>query len=195
MSNLGSISRAVEECGGDFVISDDPKTLASVSKVILPGVGAFGDGMRNLKRGGWIDGFQEYIVGKKLPILGICLGMQLLADEGSEGGKNQGLGLISGIVDKLKPKNKNERLPHVGWNEVYSKRPDVLLSGVPDGTDFYFVHSFHFVTSREEDVLATTPYCGGFVSVVNKENIYGTQFHPEKSSRMGFQILKNFLNK
>ncbi len=194
VSNLGSVSRAVEECGGKVFVNDYPKKSEKFEKIILPGVGSFHVGMKNLRDRGWPEFIKQFVLEKEIPILGICLGMQLLADSGEEGGETPGLGLISGQVEKLKSSEGGERIPHVGWNQIHQKRKDLLLEGVLPGADFYFVHSYHLVPTNKKDILATTPYCNNFVSVVNKKNIYGTQFHPEKSGLTGFMILKNFLS-
>ena len=133
-------------------------------------------------------------VNDKVPFLGICLGMQLLATKGTEVSDQGGLDLIPGSVELLNSAT-NERIPHVGWNEIhYENGADSLLQAVPDKADFYFVHSYHFVPEQQEHILTKTPYCGNFVSIVRSSNIIGTQFLPEKSSTMGFQLLKNFLN-
>lgn len=195
MSNLGSISNALEECGAEnVVIATDPRELKTATHIILPGVGAFKDGMDNLEKTGFKEAIKEAALADKVPVLGICLGMQLMADKGYEGGEIEGLGLIPGVVDKLKIVDKSEKIPHVGWNEVYPKQKNPIFENIPNGTDFYFVHSYHFMPKKKANILSTTPYCGGFVSSVVRDNIVGTQFHPEKSQRPGFQILKNFIN-
>ena len=195
MSNLGSISNALAECGGEnVVVASDPAELKDATHIVLPGVGSFADGMNNLTVRNWIEPIRYAALTERIPLLGICLGMQLMADEGSEGGETKGLGLIHGKVDKLKVIDKGEKIPHVGWNEVYPAHQSPLFREIPDGTDFYFVHSYHFIPSNRENILSTTPYCGNFVSTVSDKNIFGTQFHPEKSQRPGFQLLKNFLN-
>ena len=190
MGNLGSVRRSLEECGADVLVSDNPKELPSATHIILPGVGAFADGMKNLEEERWVPALKE-AVSDGVPLMGICLGMQLLADKGYEGGETAGLGFIPGEVRRLE--SSSERIPHVGWNEVYTTHPSSMFDSVPSGTDFYFVHSYHFVPSEDSAVVSHTPYCGGFVSAVAKENIFGVQFHPEKSSKPGFQLLKNFL--
>lgn len=192
MSNLGSIKRALEECGAEAVISDTPKDLETAVKIVLPGVGAYPDGMANLHQRGWVPAIKSAVCDYKIPILGICLGMQLMADKGFEGGEVSGLGLIPGEVRRLEPDFPAVRIPHVGWNEVYKTKPSQLLEGIPDGTDFYFVHSYCFL-AEEQYIMTTTPYCGGFISGVMSDNVYGVQFHPEKSQRPGFQLLRNFL--
>lgn len=194
MGNLGSVCRAFEECGADVFISEDPESIKNASHIVLPGVGAFGDGMTNLKNKGWDIAIRDATFGEKIPFLGICLGMQLMADRGEESGDDKGLGLIAGEVVRFVPKNDAERVPHVGWNEIYPKNDHPLFLNIVKGSDVYFVHSYHFKAKNSENILATTPYCGEFISAVGSENIFGTQFHPEKSSRTGFQILKNFLN-
>lgn len=193
MGNLGSVRRALEECGSDVVISDDPVDCGRVDHIVLPGVGAFADGMTALKDGGWFDALCTAAQEDKIPLLGICLGMQLLADKGLEGRETAGLGLIPGEVRQLVPNAPETRIPHVGWNEVHHGGVHPLFTGIPTGTDFYFVHSYHFVPGNAVDALASTPYCGSFVSAIARGTVCGTQFHPEKSSRAGFQLLRNFL--
>ena len=194
LSNLGSIRRSLEECGAAVRVSDDPKSLKTASRVVLPGVGSFADGMANLRKGGWLTPLREAAKDEKIPLLGICLGMQLLADRGHEGGDIPGLGLLPGEVRRLEPRSYAERIPHVGWNEINPLGKSPLLDGIPDGSDFYFVHSYHFIPEYDDLVLATTPYCGKFVSAAGTDNIIGVQFHPEKSGRPGFHILANFLS-
>ena len=193
MGNLASVRRAFEEVGGRVVVSDQPSTLKEVSNIVLPGVGSFADGMANLNRGGWVTALRDAVLDKHLPLLGICLGMQLLAEHGAEGGETDGLGFIPGRVERLVPDSPTTRIPHVGWNEVYQKCPNLLLDGIPDGTDFYFVHSFRLFPDDRTTVIGITPYCGEFPSVVMKGSVFGTQFHPEKSQPVGFRVLRNFL--
>lgn len=192
MGNLGSVRRAFEECGADVLVSEDPAGLADAERIVLPGVGAFPDAMARLNAAGWPAKLREALENPGVHLLGICLGMQLLADKGHEGSETPGLCLIHGEVTRFVPPNC-ERVPHVGWNEVHQEQSSPLLSGMADGTDFYFVHSYHFQPARAENVLATTPYCGDFASVVGAGNVFGTQFHPEKSSKPGFQLIRNFL--
>lgn len=193
MSNMGSIRRSLEECGAEVWIVDDPKAVKEASHIILPGVGAFKDGMKNLRENGWDEALYRAVVEEQIPILGICLGMQLLAERGWEGGETKGLGLIPGEVQILKTTQSQERIPHIGWNEVWSTKKSRLLEHIPDGVDFYFVHSYHFAVANQEDIAARTDYGEGFVSVAERNHVFGTQFHPEKSGVYGFQILKNFL--
>jgi glutamine amidotransferase len=193
MSNLGSIRRSLEECGADAFVSEDPRDIKTASRIVLPGVGSFVDGMAHLVDGGWTEPLREAVKEDGLPLLGICLGMQLLAGKGLEGRETAGLGLIPGEVIRLSPVSLECRVPHVGWNEVHHSCGHPLFTGIPTTTDFYFVHSYHFVPDNAEDILASTPYCGSFVSAIARNNVCGTQFHPEKSSRAGFQLLRNFL--
>lgn len=192
MGNLASVRRAFEECGATVEVSDDPLRLADADRIVLPGVGAFADGMATLDAAGWPAALRAALENPQVRLLGICLGMQLLADVGHEGGETRGLGLLAGEVRRFEPR-QNERIPHVGWNNVMPAAENALLNEIPAGTDFYFVHSYHFRVAEPETVLATTPYCGEFVSVVGRGNVFGTQFHPEKSSAAGFRLIRNFL--
>lgn len=192
--NLDSVLRAVQECGGVAEVSEDPRAASSASRLILPGVGNFAEAMKEIRRRGWDDALRREVVGNQIPLLGICLGMQLLASSGAEGGTCAGLGLIPGRALRLERTGADLRIPHVGWNEVRQRQPSVLFNGIPDGSDFYFVHSYHFVPDDSGHVLGTTPYGRDFVSVVGDGHVIGTQFHPEKSLRTGARLLRNFLD-
>lgn len=191
LSNLNSIARAIEECGGNPLITSDPAELRQANRIVLPGVGAFPAAVARLRANGMFEALREEVARRTVPLLGICLGMQLLADSSSEGGENAGLGLIPGNVVKLVPTNR-ERVPHMGWNEVRPIADSPLFHGIPSGIDFYFVHSYRLVCA-ETHVLARTPYCGEFVSAAASGPVMAVQFHPEKSQRAGFQLLQNFL--
>ena len=193
MGNLLSVQRAFEKCGADAVIIDNPLELREALHIVLPGVGAFPDAMENLKKNGWIEELDRAVKEKEVPMLGICLGMQLLAEKGYEVRECQGLGYIPGEIIRLETTDLNERIPQVGWNDIIKQQDIPLFEGIADETNFYFVHSYHFNVSRKENVAAVTPYCGEFASVVIKDNIMGTQFHPEKSQKAGFKLIKNFL--
>jgi glutamine amidotransferase len=193
MGNLDSVARAVEECGGSARVTSDPHDLEQATAIILPGVGAFAEGMRNIRERGLEEALREQVIEKEVPLLGLCLGMQLLATTGHEGDEVRGLGWIDAEIVRLEPANGGERIPHVGWNEVNPTRPSDLFADLPAGKDFYFVHSYHMVCRSSDDVVATTPYCGGFTSAVARDHVWGVQFHPEKSRLPGFQILTNFL--
>jgi imidazole glycerol-phosphate synthase subunit HisH len=194
MGNLGSVKRALEECGANVLISDDPQDIPKAERMILPGVGAFPDGMANLRQRGWIEGIKAAVFEREVPLLGVCLGMQLLVEIGHEGEETSGLGLIPGSVQRLHPDRPSARIPHVGWNEVHVTQDNPLFKGIATGSDFYFVHSYHVAVQQAKNAIATTPYCGGFVSaLMATPRIFGAQFHPEKSSKPGFQLLRNFL--
>lgn len=194
MGNLLSVQRAFEKCGSDAVIIDNPLELRDAERIVLPGVGAFPDAMDNLRKNGWIEELNRAVLEKETPILGICLGMQLLADKGYEVRECDGLGYIPGEIIRFTQTQEKERIPHVGWNEILKREDLPLFDGIADGTNYYFVHSYHFRVANEENIATVTPYCGEFVSSVIKDNIVGTQFHPEKSQKAGFKLIKNFLS-
>lgn len=194
MGNLLSVQRAFEKCGSEAVITDNPLELRHAGHIVLPGVGAFADAVRNLQKGGWVEELNRAVLQKETPILGICLGMQLFAAKGCEGQPCRGLNYIPGEAVLLEPSFQEERIPHVGWNEIRIEKESPLLDGISDGTNYYFVHSYHFRVQCASDVLCRTDYCGGFVSAVCRDNIAGTQFHPEKSQKAGFKLIKNFLH-
>jgi len=194
MGNLLSVQRAFEKCGSDAVIIDNPLELRDAERIVLPGVGAFPDAMDNLRKNGWVEELNRAVLEKETPILGICLGMQLLADKGYEVRECDGLGYIPGEIIRFTQTQEKERIPHVGWNEILKREDSPLFDGIADGTNYYFVHSYHFRVANEENIATVTPYCGEFVSSVIKDNIVGTQFHPEKSQKAGFKLIKNFLS-
>ncbi len=194
MGNLDSVARAVEECGGKPLITCQYSDLEKAERFILPGVGSFADGMKHIRERGLDEILTEQVIDKKIPFLGICLGMQLLADVGTEGGKTKGLGWIPGTIEKLVSTTQWERIPHIGWNSVEYSSTTPLFKNIPSGTDYYFVHSYHFVCRDNSHIVAETPYAGKFTSVVGREHIFGVQFHPEKSQKVGFKVLKNFLD-
>jgi glutamine amidotransferase len=172
-------------------VTSDPARLAAAAFVILPGVGAFADAMAHLRERGLVEPLRERVLGDRVPFLGICLGMQLMASRGIEGGDTEGLGFLRARVERLVPEGPTTRIPHIGWNNVAGSGR--LFTGIAPDKDFYFVHSYHVVPDDPADVLATTPYCGGFVSAVAHDAMFGVQFHPEKSQKVGFQLLRNFL--
>lgn len=194
MGNLLSVQRAFEKCGSDAVIIDNPLELRDAEHIVLPGVGAFPDAMDNLRKNGWIEELNRAVLEKETPILGICLGMQLLADKGYEVRECDGLDYIPGEIVRFTQTQEKERIPHVGWNEILKREDSPLFDGIADGTNYYFVHSYHFRVANEKNIATVTPYCGEFVSSVIKDNIVGTQFHPEKSQKAGFKLIKNFLS-
>lgn len=194
MCNLDSVFRAVEECGGNAVITDKESEIKTASRIILPGVGAFPDAMRNLAQRGLPEFLKEQATDKCIPFLGICLGMQLLASKGSEVEETKGLDIIPGEIKRLEPYGDDTRIPHVGWNEVHPSKDSPLFRDIMPGRDFYFIHSYCFRPDNQSDALAHTPYARGFVSAVSRGLVFGVQFHPEKSQKAGFCLLKNFMS-
>jgi len=190
MGNLRSVEKALETVGGHPVISGDREVVRTSQRLILPGVGAFGDAMLNLKRTDLEAAVRE-AVEKGTPLLGLCLGLELLFSESEEFGSHEGLNLIPGRVKKFE--EPDLRVPHVGWNQIESLRPDPLLEGIKDGAYFYFVHSFYVEPANPEDALAWTHYGSRFCSIARSGNVWGAQFHPEKSQDAGKQLLRNFL--
>ena len=198
VGNIGSVYNAVYKLNYDVKIIKEPSDISRFDKIILPGVGNFSKSKNILDSHGWSERIIENVKYKGMPLLGICLGMQLLADFGSEGSKNKnnltkGLGLISGKVENLSIQGCKNRLPHMGWNSIKWEKDCYINDKIPFETDFYFVHSYSFIPNNKEDIFAHTKYSIPIVAVIGKENIWGLQFHPEKSSKAGFLILKNFL--
>jgi imidazole glycerol-phosphate synthase subunit HisH len=193
MGNLASVRRALEELGADAFVADSPASLDEANRAILPGVGAFADGMAALREGGWVTALQKAVEEQSKPLLGICLGMQMLASRSHEGTLTEGLGLIRGEVLRLDALGCRLRIPHVGWNEVKYRKSDALMEGIPEASDFYFVHSYSLVPEDDADLVATAPYGCEVTAVVRRNNVFGCQFHPEKSSKAGRRLLRNFL--
>ena len=193
MGNLGSVRRALEMLGCNALIAEHPLILYEADRIILPGVGSFKEAMVSLQEGGWVEALEHHVEKERKALLGICLGMQLLADSGEEGGITQGLGYIPGNVRQLDKIGCGLRIPHIGWNDIQFKEDCQLFSKIPQGSDFYFAHSYAFVATNNEDVIATTCYGSNVVAAVSRVNVFGCQFHPEKSSKAGFQLLKNFV--
>ena len=202
MGNLRSVQKAFEHVGAPAVILDAPAELANTDQLVLPGVGAFADGMAHLERGGWIEGIRGFIDTGK-PFLGICLGMQLLFDRSQEGAHLRddsvvGLRQLRGEVIRFDPRSvggKRLKVPHMGWNTIHWDRDDPLFSGLDQGDAVYFVHSYYCVPESSvasKVVSATSEYGGPFCASVWHENIWATQFHPEKSQKVGLKILRNF---
>jgi glutamine amidotransferase len=194
MGNLASVINAFEMVGADIVVESDPIKLKEYDKLILPGVGAFGDAMEHLKENGMDEAIKEYAKSGK-PLLGICLGMQLLFENSQEFGSHEGLGLIEGEVVAFDESKFDLKLkvPHMGWNEMFKQNDISLFEGLSDEFYLYFVHSFHAVCD-DKYAIGKTYYGYEFVSAVNKNNIYGIQAHPEKSHENGLKIIENFIN-
>jgi glutamine amidotransferase len=188
MGNLHSVSKAIERLGYEAAVTSDPDAVASVRGVILPGVGAFGDAMRELRRTGLGDAVRQFARSGK-PLLGICLGMQLLFSRSEEHGDHEGLDLLPGKVVRFRGPYK---VPHMGWNRLTFERPHPLFEGLEPG-HVYFVHSYYAVPERRDDLLATTDYFQPVAAIVGRDNVLGMQFHPEKSGMFGIRLLGKFL--
>lgn len=189
MGNLRSVQKAFEHVGTPCIISNDPLIIQNASKIVLPGVGAFKDAMNNLHSLGLIDLLNEEILEKKKLFLGICLGMQLIATKSYEFGETKGLGWVDAEIIRFP--NRELKIPHVGWNSVKLTNPSPLFDHIPDNSDFYFVHSYYFNADRKY-ATGITDYGCEFIASVQKENIFGLQFHPEKSQKHGLKIIENF---
>lgn len=196
--NLQSVFNALELVKNSshlIQISSNPADLISATCIILPGVGAFGDCISSLKAiDGMVEELQTQVLKNKKPFLGICVGMQLLADFGFEYGKHSGLGFVAGDVVEVNNQNNTLKVPHIGWNNISIKKPHPVLNGIKDGEHFYFVHSFYFIPKNQNEIIATVNYGSELAAIISKENIIATQFHPEKSSDAGLQLLKNFIS-
>lgn len=190
IGNIGSLRNAVDSQGWDVSTVSTAADMASVTHLLLPGVGAFSAAMERLASTGLDKAINEFAASGK-PVMGICLGMQLLADSGTEGGVVAGLGLIHGDVRPIR-RTPGFALPHVGWNEVMQVRSHPLLKGIRADVDFYFVHGFRFVSQAPESIIAETDYCERFPSIVGMNNVLGVQFHPEKSQINGLRLIDNF---
>jgi imidazole glycerol-phosphate synthase subunit HisH len=206
--NLRNVCKALEHVGAQPVLSSDPRDLARADKLVLPGVGAFADCLQNLQSRGFFEPLREQALAGK-PLLGICVGMQLLLDVGEEMGQWPGLGLIGGRVARFRfddgPQTVDDppsvvrypssvlKVPHIGWNQIEPKQAHPLLNGMQPGSYAYFVHSFHPLVNNPAHVVATTNYGYDFPSVIARGNIWGIQFHPEKSQDVGLQMLRNFV--
>ena len=186
--NLRSVQKGMERFGHRVQVSSDPDEIAGAEGIILPGVGAFADAMQQLRERGLVEPLLSSIAAGK-PFLGICLGMQVLFEHGEEHGVHSGLGVLAGRVVKLPPGLK---VPHMGWNQLNIKQESALLRGIPQNAECYFVHSYYVETVETEIILASSDYGLEFPAVVGRKNVFGAQFHPEKSSELGLKILDNF---
>ncbi|MDH5772102.1 MAG: imidazole glycerol phosphate synthase subunit HisH [Rhodospirillaceae bacterium] len=199
--NLRSCAKAFERAASehnikaDVVVSPNPEDILSADRVVLPGVGAFADCRSGLDAvGGLVDAMNEAVIKNAKPFFGICVGMQLMADVGREFGDTNGLGWVGGEVVAMKPSDPNLKIPHMGWNDLKIKNPHPLLAGLPVGGHAYFVHSYQFNASDEKNVIGEIDYGGPVSAVIAKDNMVGTQFHPEKSQGFGLGIIANFLS-
>jgi glutamine amidotransferase len=201
--NLHSAEKAFERAARESGLSDaivvtaDPEIVRGADRIVLPGVGAFGDCYRGLtETPGMVEALREAVFQRGRPFFGICVGMQMLADRGLEHGVHKGLGWIAGEVDVIRPSDKSLKIPHMGWNTLSYARDHALMEGIPGGPDgwhAYFVHSYQLKPANAGDVVATSDYGGPITALVARDNIAGSQFHPEKSQKLGLKLIANFL--
>ena len=198
--NLRSAAKAIERAAGEaessynVLVTSDADAVRHADRVVLPGVGAFADCKRGLSEvPGMLDALDEVVHRRGRPFLGICVGMQLMAERGREYGVTEGLGWIRGEVVKLEPADPTLKIPHMGWNELNIRRPHPVLAGLPEGAHAYFVHSYQFKPADPDTLIASADYGGPFAAVVGRDNLVGTQFHPEKSQATGLALIANFL--
>lgn len=194
MGNLHSVERSLHRMNVTPIVSSDYREIAKADKIILPGVGHFQTAMKNLSYLKMIDPLNEFVLSKKNPILGICLGMQLMT-KSSEEGNVPGFGWIEATVIKFKIMDTlNYKIPHIGWNKVIMTKESSLFKNIPDLSEFYFIHSYHACVMANTDIITETLYETRFPSAIAKENIFGVQFHPEKSHQSGAVVLQNFID-
>ncbi|HEX9648752.1 MAG TPA: imidazole glycerol phosphate synthase subunit HisH [Alphaproteobacteria bacterium] len=198
--NLRSAAKAFERAGAEaglelrIAVTEDAAEVAGADRIVLPGVGAFGDCAHGLARlPGMHDALTRAVIEQARPFLGVCVGMQLLAEQGFEHGRHDGLGWIPGAVVALTPRDASLKIPHMGWNELAIARAHPLLDGVGDGAHCYFVHGYQFAVADHADLIACTDHGGPVTAVIGRDNIVGTQFHPEKSQKVGLKVIGNFL--
>lgn len=200
IGNLRSVQKAFERAGASAAISDSPSDIAAADALVLPGVGAFQDAMTEIHARGLVTVLRKEVAEKRKPLLGICLGMQLIARSSTEGGECDGLGLIPATVERLDIEARKNwagrkiTLPHIGWNAVHPESGSRLFADIPSESDFYFVHSFHVVCDRDSMAAATCDYGLEFTCAIEHENIFAAQFHPEKSQHHGTKLIENYIH-
>lgn len=192
MGNLGTVSAKIKKMDSSVIISSKPEEIDQADKILLPGIGSFKSGIENLRKRDLIEILNKKVLAEKTPVLGICLGMQLFSAH-SEEGDVKGLGWIDAETVRFNAPDQSLRIPHMGWNTINIKNPCSLLSGIENGSRFYFSHSYHVRCCNPDDIIATTEYGYEFCSIVNHNNIYGVQFHPERSHKRGFMLLSSFI--
>ena len=191
IGNLRSVQKALEHVGAQVQLTEDPAVIRAADKVVLPGVGAFGDGMKGLRERALVEVVKE-VAARGTPLLGICVGMQVLFEVGEEMGEHVGLGILPGHVKRFEVQDL--KVPQTGWNQIEPQRASPLFHDLPRGAYAYFNHGY-YCTARLEDTLATTDYGGAYSSIVGRGRVYGIQFHPEKSQHVGLLLLRNFVEK
>lgn len=194
MGNLNSVAKTFKLFNYFPKITSKKEDIISAKKIILPGIGHYATGMSNLKKSGLLEVLYTCVMENKIPVLGICLGMQIMTEWGEEG-QSSGLGWVKGktIRFSFAQKNRNLKIPHIGWNTIHQEKKNNLLKKIGNESFFYFAHSYYLQCEEKNDILATSQYGFDFTSVIQKNNIYGVQFHPEKSHKAGLQLLKNFI--
>ncbi len=189
MGNIKSVENSFKKAGARIEVTSDPEKIKNASAVILPGVGAYRDAFKNLEEMDLIKPIYESI--KNKPFLGICMGMQLLFEYSLEGGKNKGLGVFKGFVGRIPP---GVKIPHIGWNQIEIKKKSKLLKDIKQGENFYFVHSYHVIPEDKSIISSITDHGTSIVASIEQDNVFGFQFHPEKSSTYGQQLIRNFID-
>jgi len=194
MGNLNSVKKKLDRLKTTASITSNPKDIIKADKIILVGVGHFAKAMKNIKELNLLDTLNEAVIIKKKPVLGICLGMQLMAKD-SEEGNTEGLGWLDANVRKMQVGDTLRfKIPHTGWNKITQSKKSRLMKGIPESSEFYFVHSYHLMSNETSNILNETEYCFKFTSAIEKNNIFGVQYHPEKSHDVGEVLLKNFIS-
>ncbi len=194
MGNLHSVRHALERIGAEVSVAHCPEDLLQADRIVLPGVGAFGECAKNLRASGLVDALEEAVLKKGKPLYGICVGLQVLAREGYEMGVHPGLGWVPAVVKRFEVESLGLKVPHVGWNEVLPQSDVSLFRGLRRPPTFYFVHSYYLAPDDDQLMAATCDYGGRFAAAILRDNIFATQFHPEKSQENGLRLLENFLN-
>lgn len=194
MGNLNSVKKKLDRLKTTASITSNPRDIVKADKIILVGVGHFAQAMKNIKELALLDALNEVVIIKKKPVLGICLGMQLMAKD-SEEGNTEGLGWLDANVRKMQVDDTLKfKIPHTGWNKIIQSKKSHLMKGIPESSEFYFVHSYYFKSNETSNILNETEYCFKFTSAIEKDNIFGVQYHPEKSHDVGEVLLKNFIS-
>ena len=194
IGNIRSLYNSLKKIEVEAEIITDPELIYKFDKVFLPGVGSYKDAINMIKKIGWDNTIKNFTSRSDKSLFGICVGMQILSTYGYEHGKSEGLNIIGGNVEHLNSQGCNLKLPHIGWNNIRILKKSLITKNLPDESDFYFVNSYSFKIVNSNELIATTDYDVEFPSIINKRNVFGTQFHPEKSSKAGIQILKNFID-